>query len=65
MSFNGHKKKVHIQIVQDETDGLSVSLILLSKDSWEIYSWEQRIFTFLTNNGWLAASLAASVILIS
>lgn len=49
--FNGHKKKVHIQIIQDETDGPVGNLQLGTKDF------------HLTNNGWLAASLAVSVIL--
>lgn len=41
------KKKVHIQITQNETDGLNISQILLSKDSWGIYSWEHKDFHFL------------------
>lgn len=49
------EKKAHIQITQNETDGLSVSLISLSKDSWGVYSWEHKNFHFL-NQQWVVFS---------
>lgn len=52
MYFSGRwENKVHIQISQNETDGL----VLLSKDSWEIYSWDPKDFHFL-NQQWMGFS---------